>query len=96
MSTLSIATDGYLSENYKTLSIASSGYLDILSTKPPDDNKPIINYSGSGGFGNIKVNNKRINTKEKTIINSRNRKILYQEDDEVLNILKMFLHCQPQ
>ena len=91
MSTLSIATDGYLSGDYKTLSISTNGYLDIYIDITPEKK------TNKGGVGSRVINKKTFaeETRDKLKeLNSKKYKRLQIEDNEILNILKMFLQCQ--
>lgn len=83
MFTLGIVSDGYLSKQKKTLSIATSGYLDASTSISP--------IRGRGGDVGS-----HILTPKKTPLTEyiARQKRLQIEDDEILNILKMFLQCQ--
>jgi hypothetical protein len=84
MNTLRIATDGYLnSRTKKTLSIASNGYLGGAENK-------VIPNPGGGGYA-AKYDDCRytnIYNRQKYV---SNLKILQSEDDDIFNILKIFI-----
>jgi hypothetical protein len=85
MFTLGITSDGYLSKQKKTLAIASNGYLDYLALPTP--------IKGRGGDSGHAGRNVIEHQKPIAEYLHRQRRI-YNEDDEILNILKMFLQCQ--
>lgn len=91
VSTLSIASDGYLSfGDHLTLSIASSGYLDVLL-----DPEIIIKTITSGGNGKT-IKQQRSNVNYLKIALSEKQKylqMLKREDEEIFIIMKVFLHC---
>ena len=82
MFTLGIASDGYLSKQKKTLSIATNGYLDLSVSISP--------IRGRGGDAGHVTTIKTTPLAEYLLRHKR----LQKEDDEILNILKMFLQCQ--
>lgn len=78
MITIGIASDGYLSKKDKTLAIASNGYLDTSYT--------LRRKRGSGTTSSTPQN-----TYLTEYLLKKEQQML--EDNEILNILKMFLTC---